>query len=112
MAGRRRLIPVAGYGAIAGTLHQVEGTRLHIMEMLTFGFDHASLWVLLRSNGFLSRLDDPQVAADFGTHPHRYGRLLAFGPDLDRDPQGGAVCYVGPVAPRDLLPPAAAANDA
>ena len=83
---RKRLIKYASIPHLMADLHRIERTDRYVLELLMFGFAHASRYVLLRSRPDLSRLDDEQYMKDAGERPSKYGRILAFDADLFLDP--------------------------
>lgn len=94
---RRKLIKVAELKNIWADQHQVEGTSLTILELVNFGFAYSSYYILLRSTGFLSHLDDDKVREDILQRPTMFGKKLEFGKELEREPATGEVYYIGSV---------------
>jgi hypothetical protein len=92
MGGGRRLVQVEEFGDILAWGHRIEGTRLYVVEMLTFGFSYSSYYLLLKNPSIVSRLKEKSVRAELCRYPSRFGRKLEFGADLRRNsriaPQG------------------------
>ena len=55
---RRKLIQVAEFRQIMAEGFRVQGTKLHVVELLMFGFAYKSRFILLRSEGFMKKLGD------------------------------------------------------
>ncbi len=98
---RRRLVKVGEIADLCADHHQIEGTKLDVVELLIAGFQYSSQYYLLRSAATIGRLADAGLRDRFSARPSAFGRRLEFGRDLDRDPDG-TVVYLGAV-PSDKL---------
>ena len=91
---------------------RVQGTKLHVVELLMFGFAYNSRFILLRSKGLMKKLDEEKVQIDLNSHPYKYGKKLELGKELDYDDATRCVYYVGEVMEKDILQNEAPANEA
>ena len=66
----------------------VEGTDRLVLELLMFGYAHASRWILLKPSISPERFQDPHFMSDVGVHPSKYGRMLRAEVDLFRERDG------------------------
>ena len=84
--------------------HQIEGTKLFVLELLMYGFAYTSRYLLLRSPSLVGKLDDEKIRREVSRTPFKFGRTLKFQADLELDVATGDVYYVGFVADKDLAP--------
>jgi hypothetical protein len=98
----RRLVAVEEFADIMATLHHVEGTKLHVVELLMFGFAYASRFIMLKARSAPEKLHDETVRVRLIGKPYRFGKKLEWGADLELDP-AGAIFYIGDIAKRDLI---------
>jgi hypothetical protein len=99
---RRNLVRIEEFADTWLAHHQIEGTKLHVAELMMIGFGYASHYILLRSQGVAERLKDAEVRAALSAQPYAYGKKLVFGPDLELEANGTLV-YIRTVAPNNLL---------
>ena len=100
---KRKLIRIASFPKIMADCHQVEGTRLFVLELVMVGFAFSSYYLLLRSRSLAEKLNDEKVGAEVAHRPTKFGRKLRFGLDLEVDPATKDIYYLGPVKERDLI---------
>lgn len=103
MADRRKLIKVAEFKQIMAEGHEIEGTRLYVLELLMWGSAYSSYYVLLKSKAFLEKLDDEAVRSAVMGSPSRYGKKLEFGKQLEFDTAENCAYYIGEVKEKDLV---------
>jgi len=108
---RRKLLQVAEFRQIMAEGFRVHGTKLHVVELLMFGFAYKSRFILLRSKGFMKKLGDEKVQTDLSDHPYKYGKQLELGKELDYDDATRCVYYLGEVMDKDILQNEAPANE-
>jgi hypothetical protein len=58
---RRKLIQVAEFRQIMAEGFRVQGTKLHVVELLMFGFAYNSRFILLRSKACMKKLGNQKV---------------------------------------------------
>lgn len=88
-------------------LHQVEGTRLRVLELLGYGHAYSSAYFRLRSLVQCEALlAAPEQQAALLQAPHRFARRLEFGVELEWDDneKKDVLYYIAPVADADLGP--------
>jgi hypothetical protein len=85
---------VAEFRQIMAEGFRVQGTRLHVVELLMFGFAYNSRFILLRSKGFMKKLGDEKVQIDLSNHAYKYGKKLELGKELDYDDATRCVYYL------------------
>lgn len=85
--------------------HEVEGTRLVVLELLMFGFAYASRYLLLKSRAIVDSLEDPAVSTEIARNPSKFGRTLEFGRDMEWDSSKSVIYYIAPVEEEDLVQP-------
>jgi hypothetical protein len=98
---RRKLVKVGDLRELMAVHHVIEGTKLHVLELLMFGFAYSSYYLLLKTAATLERLDDEKFREDVAARPYRFGRKLEFGHGLELDADK-TIFYRGEVAPKDL----------
>ena len=84
--------------------HQVEGTKLFVLELLMYGFAYTSRFLLLRSPSLMGKLDDEKMSREVSRTPSKFGRTLKFQVELELDAATRDVYYVGFVADKHLAP--------
>ena len=100
MTIKRKLIKVDTFEQILAEGYIIDGTKLYVMEFLTFGFAYSSYYILLRSKAVLSKLDDEAIKSELLQYPYRFGKRLDFGKNLWRE--RGNVYYTDKVKDKDI----------
>lgn len=83
----RRLLKLFENDAAMAAVHAVDGADRHVLELLCFGHQFASRFILLRSNATVDRLreNDPKLLDAIRDGGSSLGRVLTSA-DLERDP--------------------------
>ena len=100
---KRKLVTNVSFERLVAVGHDVDGTRLRVLELLMFGFAYSSRYLLLKARSFDGISDDEQTNTRLGAAASKFGRTLKFGVDLERDAITGDVFYIGPVDECDLV---------